>query len=276
MESSEKTAFEQALDILLSGRTPRVWSFIASIFGDLARNPDDELSAHLINKMTALIGIKPEATRVALHRLRKEEWITVRKLGRNSIYSLTAKGLLQSQIASQRIYGLDVQRGDHWHLVLTEKARAKGPWADPANGYIALGQNIFFARGNAPKNCGDHFVISGEISAVPNWVKDKLFNAERDKNLQILTQQFTALQSAIDAKNQFDPLQVSILRSLLVHCWRRAILRYPDVPEWFFPEGWPGMHCRSAFDKALSNLSKPSLSELDAFISDSKIETLQD
>ena len=112
MESSEKTAFEKALDILLSGKTPRVWSFIASIFGDLARNPDDELSAHLINKMTALIGIKPEATRVALHRLRKEEWITVRKLGRNSIYSLTTKGLLQSKIASQRIYGLDVQVGD--------------------------------------------------------------------------------------------------------------------------------------------------------------------
>ena len=60
MESREKTAFELALDILLSGTTPRVWSFIVSIFGDLARNPDDELSAHLINKMTTLIGIKPE------------------------------------------------------------------------------------------------------------------------------------------------------------------------------------------------------------------------
>ena len=272
MESREKIAFEQALDILLSGTTPRVWSFIVSIFGDLARNSDDELSAHLINKMTALIGIKPEATRVALHRLRKEEWITVRKSGRNSIYSLTAKGLLQSQAASQRIYGSDVQSGDHWHLVLTDKARAKGPWDNPANGYLALTQNSFFAHRDAPKNCGDHFVISGEINAVPNWVKNRLLNAEKDRNLQILTQKFKALESLIEQKNQLDPVQVATLRSLLVHCWRRAILRYPDVPDWFFPKGWAGTPCRGAFDKALNKLRQPSLKTLDPYNNDRKAE----
>jgi len=275
MESREKAAFEQALDILLSGTTPRVWSFIVSIFGDLARNPDDELSAHLINKMTALIGIKPEATRVALHRLRKEEWITVRKSGRNSIYSLTNKGLWQSQAASQRIYGSDVQRGDHWHLVLTEKAKAKGPWDDPANGYFALTQNSFFAHGDAPKNCGDHFVISGDISAVPNWVKDKLLNAERDKNLQILTQRFKTVKSVINQKKKLDPVQIATLRSLLVHCWRRAILRYPDVPDWFFPKGWAGTPCRSAFDQTLRNLQQPSIRTLDAFINENKLNTIK-
>ena len=273
MESREKTAFELALDILLSGTTPRVWSFIVSIFGDLARNPDDELSAHLINKMTTLIGIKPEATRVALHRLRKEEWITVRKSGRNSIYALTSKGLRQSQTASERIYGSDVQRGNHWHLVLTEKARAKGPWDDPANGYLALTQNSFFAHGEAPKDCGDHFVISGDISAVPNWVKDKLLNPQRDKNLQILTQQFIALQDVIDPQNQLDPVQIATLRSLLVHCWRRAILRYPDVPDWFFPKDWAGTTCRRAFDLTLSNLHQPKLKTLDVFTNDPRAKT---
>ena len=276
METREKPAFEQALDILLSGTTPRVWSFIASIFGDLARDPGDELSAHLINQMTALIGIKPEATRVALHRLRKENWIDLRKSGRNSFYSLTAKGLLQSQAASRRIYGSDTHYDQNWHLVLTEKAKVKGPWDDPANGYITLGQTSFLGHSDAPKDCGDHFVISGEISAVPKWVKNKLLNSERDKNLQILTQQFRALQKVTQTKNQFGPLQIAILRSLLVHCWRRAILRYSDVPFWFFPEGWAGTHCRDAFDNTLLNLQKPSLSALDALTSDRKTETLQD
>lgn len=266
MEKFRKSVFEQALDILLSGTTPRVWSFVASIFGDLARHSNDELSANLINQMTSMIRIKPEATRVALHRLRKEDWITMRKSGRNSIYSLTDKGLHQSQIASKRIYGSETQYDQHWHLILTQEAKAKGPWNDPSNGYVAFGQNSFFANGNAPKDCEGHFIISGAIGTVPSWVKDKLSDPVKDIYFKHLAHQFNAFEKAVSSNEQFDPLQIAVLRSLLVHCWRRAILRHPDVPDWFYPNDWPGRICRANFDKALGILIKPKLEMLDTCI----------
>ena len=262
MEHSGKTPFEQVLGILLSDATPRVWSYVASIFGDLARHPNDELSANLISHMTSKIGIKPEATRVALHRLRKEDWLRMRKSGRNSIYSLTSKGLDQSQIASKRIYGPETRYDHNWHLILTQETKAKGPWNDPSNGYIAFGQTSFFANGKAPIDCEDHFIISGKIGDVPNWVKDKLADPQKDNNFQHLEQQFINVQELLGSHGQFEPIDVAVIRSLLVHCWRRAILRYPDVPDYFFPDGWAGRRCRKHFDKALGYLHKPRLETL--------------
>ena len=51
---------------ILGVETPRVWSFIVTIFGDLARHDDRYISSRTLNRLTAEIGVKPEATRVAL------------------------------------------------------------------------------------------------------------------------------------------------------------------------------------------------------------------
>ena len=56
---------------ILGGDPPRVWSFIVTSFGDLTREDDRYISSRTLNRLTAEIGVKPEATRVALHRLRK-------------------------------------------------------------------------------------------------------------------------------------------------------------------------------------------------------------
>ena len=90
---------------ILGGDPPRVWSFIVTIFGDLAREDDRYISSRTLNRLTAEIGVKPEATRVALHRLRKEDWLESAKFGRESHYRLTNKGRKLSREAAPRIYG---------------------------------------------------------------------------------------------------------------------------------------------------------------------------
>ena len=90
---------------ILGGEPPRVWSFIVTIFGDLAREDDRYISSRTLNRLTAEIGVKPEATRVALHRLRKEDWLESAKFGRESHYRLTNKGRKLSREAAPRIYG---------------------------------------------------------------------------------------------------------------------------------------------------------------------------
>ncbi len=70
------------LDILTALPTPRVWSMMVTIFGDLAQAPRDRIDGPLLTRLTDGMGIKPEAVRVALHRLRNEDWITSVKSGR--------------------------------------------------------------------------------------------------------------------------------------------------------------------------------------------------
>ena len=74
------------------GDPPRVWSFIVTIFGDLAREDDRYISSRTLNRLTAEIRVKPEATRVALHRLRKEDWLESAKFGRENPLSPDEQG----------------------------------------------------------------------------------------------------------------------------------------------------------------------------------------
>ena len=61
-----------AVHHILGGERPRVWSFIVTIFGDLAREDNRYISSRTLNRLTAQIGVKPEATRVALHGFAKK------------------------------------------------------------------------------------------------------------------------------------------------------------------------------------------------------------
>ena len=101
---------------ILGQERPRVWSFIVTIFGDLAREDSHYISSRTLNRLTAQIGVKPEATRVALHRLRKEDWLESTKFGRESHYRLTENGRALSREAAPRIYG--AASDEAWMLAL--------------------------------------------------------------------------------------------------------------------------------------------------------------
>ena len=72
----------------------RVWSLLVTVFGDLTQ--DDALEGPTLSALMSEIGVKPEATRVALHRLRADGWITSEKTGRTSRHRLSAKGRADS------------------------------------------------------------------------------------------------------------------------------------------------------------------------------------
>ena len=95
---SENTAALRAL----GGQ--RVWSLMISLFGDLAQGAGDRIDGPVLSAIMARQHIKPEAVRVALHRLRKDGWVTSEKSGRIRQHSLTDKGRRESAIASPRIY----------------------------------------------------------------------------------------------------------------------------------------------------------------------------
>ncbi|MEZ5825592.1 MAG: hypothetical protein R3C97_12900 [Geminicoccaceae bacterium] len=97
-------SFDQLVACIRGGPSPRVWSLLVTVFGELARAPDACIGGPLVNELCGLIGIKPAATRVALHRLRKDGWIDSRRTGKTSAHFLTEKGLASSIEASPRIY----------------------------------------------------------------------------------------------------------------------------------------------------------------------------
>ena len=119
-------AFETLIARLTDGEPPRVWSFLVTAFGDLAQKEGTALSSAFLTRMTGRIGIKPDANRVALHRLRKEGWVDSQRIGRSSRYLLTDWGRAQTMKASPRIYADRELVSDAW-LVLLPQTHAEGP-----------------------------------------------------------------------------------------------------------------------------------------------------
>ncbi|MGB3555522.1 MAG: hypothetical protein WBA25_12880, partial [Jannaschia sp.] len=108
--------FDTLAALLTNGETQRVWSVVITVFGDLARAEGKEIGSPVLHALGAGMGLRPEAIRTALHRLRKEGWLDGRRQGRHGYYTLTEWGRAQSDTASPRIYG--PQAADRAFLVV--------------------------------------------------------------------------------------------------------------------------------------------------------------
>ena len=53
-----------------------------------------------------------------------------------------------------------------------------------------------------------------------------------------------------------------MLRSLIVHGWRRLVLKHPDLPPDVYSDAWRGHDCRALVTGLLTRLPRPALSAL--------------
>lgn len=251
--------FDTCLAHLTGAEPPRVWSLIVTIFGDLAPDPSDRLSAALLGQITAPLGIKPESLRVALHRLRKDGWIGAERQGRGSLYHLTDRGRRETRDASPRIYGPRAPSPEIWHVLI---APAGGKLPPPASGAISLGPCAQLRPGPIQDAPSELLALQGDLPQIPDWLKTQICPPELSAASQQLLTRLTALDDTLKASAPLTPPQIATLRVLVVHSWRRIILRRGDLPGTLCPDSWQGPACRSLTQSLLSRLPRPSLDAL--------------
>ncbi|MFY0634751.1 MAG: PaaX family transcriptional regulator [Vannielia sp.] len=224
----------------------RVWSLIVTVFGDLARAEGEEIDGAALGRIMAAVAVKPEAMRVALHRLRKEGWLESRKAGRGAVHALSAQGRASSQAAAPRIYAARAEGPEAWFLALGEGALEAGA------GEVQLAPTLLLSPAPAPA------LAAGRIEVLPDWLRARLCSDD-------LFEEATALERALASVRVpagLAPVEVAALRALVVHSWRRVVLRAPQVPPRFMPEGWAGERCRSLVVSLLAALPRPEVGEI--------------
>ncbi len=266
MREDPKTWFAESVEVLTYNRNQRVWSIIVTIFGDLAQRPGDRISGAVLSRLTEPMGIKPEAMRVALHRLRGDGWIQSEREGRASHYSLTESGLAQSRAASPRIYQRSLDTPEAWQLSVAPPARQGGKGArDKAmrrKGVLPVAPGVFLTSAQA-ETVPDSLTMVGIVDHVPDWLRHKIAPAPvmlAYEDLEIALDRFAA---KCEAMPPLGPLQIATLRTILVHVWRKALFSHADLPPHFFPEGWKGPACRSKALDLLDRLGRPELAVLE-------------
>lgn len=253
------TAIDHNIALLTQGQTHRVWSVIVTVFGDLVQGPGDEISAHALARIMARIGFKPEAVRVALHRLRKDGWIQSRRDGRASIYALTDLGRQQSAYASPRIYGATAPDPDIWHVIVGDGMSVERYVVD--HGYLGLSPRAALGQGPVPDDLApDLLALAGADLVVPDWLRDQVCPPD----LAAAAAQLAKGVAQWHEVTPENPIDAAALRVLIVHSWRRVRLRAPDVPAALFPKDWQGAACRAQVETLLAGLPRPSLPMIEA------------
>jgi phenylacetic acid degradation operon negative regulatory protein len=251
-------AFDDLVRQFTDDQTPRVWSLLVSLFGELAQERDAQISGTLLGRLTTLMGIRPEAVRVALHRLRKDGWIQSERRGRNSVYALTGWGRAQSAEATPRIYGLAADPQAAW-LVLLDPAQPVGV---QDTGSIWITPNLLI--GTEKPRCSHAFATQlAPEDPLPDWIKDKICTPDVAQLSHGFRLRLKSLQDALVYAGAMDCFETAALRILIVDGWRRILLKTPHLPAHVFPDAWAGLSCRNSVASLLLICPKPPLEDLE-------------
>lgn len=249
--------FRDAAAALTPDGPPRVWSLIVTVFGDTAGDGGVEIGAGPLSRILEPAGISAAAMRVALHRLKGDGWITARRIGRSSAYRLDPARLAETLAASKRIYHLGPATAE-WHVRVEPPDSAQ----PRAAGSIQIGSRTYLCPG-PPDGAVDALLLQGTGEA-PDWVRRKVCPAGLMANYSALRDGLVQVERLTQTAPRPGLAETIALRMLVVHAWRRVILRHPALPDDLFPADWPGAECRALVATLMDRLPRPTPDTLSA------------
>ncbi len=245
-----------AIDCLTQLGPQRAWSLVVTVFGDMAQARDQSLAGPTLSLLMTDMKVKPDALRVALHRLRADGWITSQKNGRTSRHALSEKGRRESQVATPVIYRRPEDMPSSWHAILLPDADSENRTQLLAKGYVPVSPRLFVGSdlSRPPK---DALVL--EPTVVPAWVKSQLQDESVAREYETLHTALLDVQTALTELSEPSDIQIAVLRCLIVHNWRRLVLKHPALPKSLYPTEHKGTACRSLVMDLLDSLPRPTL-----------------
>ena len=252
-------------------RPPRAGSLIVTIFGDSLLPRGGAIALGSLIELAAPFGINERLVRTATARLAQDGWLTARRVGKRSEYRLTEDGRAQFAEATARIYG---EAGANWSgrwtlLVLPslpaaqrQRLRRELAW----QGYGELSSGVFAhpqlralgdgggggSNGTRAEWPAGTLVFDADLAAPAT---DAVL-IEEGWDLQALAQRYRTFVSRFERVLKAlsappSPQTGFVLRTLLIHEYRRLHLRDPLLPERVLPPEWPGTRaallCRSLY-----------------------------
>ncbi|WP_105909887.1 phenylacetic acid degradation operon negative regulatory protein PaaX [Acinetobacter baumannii] len=266
---SMSAKIQQIIDSVVKNETLSGTSLISTIFGDSVLHRGGNISLASLIQLLELFGFNDRAVRTSVFRLVKNDWLCSDKIGRTSFYRITDSSRSTYLQAEQRIYNDQMKEWDHyWDLMLmssldTEnKALLKKEleWLGFANISTNLmaypGCNrIELQRLLVDLNMSEQVVVfkaetlqlfNNSVDTIgrmlrTNWPIDEL----RQRYLQFLDI-FREIGVLLMQENeQLEPVQAFQIRTLLIHYYRRILLKDPALPLELLPTDWPAISART-------------------------------
>src|SRR6476646_5618050 len=230
----------------------RTGSIVITVFGDAIVPRGGSVWLGTLLEFFKTIDIDSGVVRTAMSRLATDGWLERNKVGRNSFYRLADKGRLTFDAAVKHVY--NPQSPDwtgRFELLLIANAADRDASREALQeaGFGSPLPGVWIAPSGVPVPKVAAGAIRLEVSAEDDrgrrllsesWPLDRTANA-----YQKFIKTFEPLHRWIIGGERLTEADAFTARVLLIHHYRRVVLRDPLLPTALLPSDWPGRAARS-------------------------------
>jgi len=253
---------------------PKANSLMVTVFGDSVTPHGGGVWLGSLVKLVEPLGLNERLVRTAVNRLATDDWLARQTIGRRAFYGLSDTGRRRFERATRRIYAGSPPAWDgRWRIVVAGAIRADDARRDGLRreltwqGFGAIAPGVFahpmsetteLDQTLRDLGLADQVVVfdteataNGTLTssdalgpmrglAAHGWDLDRLGAAYRG-----FLDRFRPIWRGLKGDSRIDPEHGFVIRTLLIHEYRRAILRDPMLPDELLPIDWPGTAARA-------------------------------
>lgn len=263
MSSTKSPAIKKWIEQYMTDNPPRAKSAVMTLFGDVITPHGGKVWLGSLIELLAAFGISDRLVRTSVFRLAEEGWLDANREGRRSLYTLNPKAAPRFERAYQRVYSPTYREWDgKWTMLfatsgtITAERRAGLRKELLWQGFGMIAPSVFGHPGPDKETLeeilvrvgikGNVFVCSASDSSFADtrplrdlveqcWELGSVMT-----NYESLIRRFAGIPKLLNARNALDPEQAFVIRTLLIHEYRRAQLHDPQLPLELLPQKWPG------------------------------------
>ncbi|MFC6668776.1 phenylacetic acid degradation operon negative regulatory protein PaaX [Marinobacterium aestuariivivens] len=261
-------------------RPIRAGSLIITIFGDAIVPRGGTVWLGSLIQVLESLGLNQRLVRTSVFRLCKEEnWLSAEQVGRRAYYSLTPQGRRRFDKAFKRVYVPVLPEWDgSWCLaVLSQLSTEKRQQVRDELQWMGFGP--FSPTLMATPHC-DMMELRNTLQELEVLDDTILFETRQGDPLssKALREQcrecwsldqisdsyrhfldrFRPVWQELKGKADLDPQECFIARTLLIHEYRKLLLRDPQLPVELLPPDWSGVAARQLCRNLYSLVCAPS------------------
>ncbi len=242
-------------------RPIRAGSLIITVFGDSISQHGNCVWLGSLIRALEPFGLSQRLVRTSVYRLIQDDWLRSIQKGRKSYYSFTESGLRHYEHAARRIYACARQPWDgRWTLVIStdlaedarEKLRKELAWLGYGNLSRGVMAHPSAERGDLEETLHDLGVQdstlvmqasageNGSQEAMQQLIANHWDIKELESRYQSFIKSFQAFAKSRKMCSTLSDAECFQLRTLLIHEYRRILLKDKDLPSELLPGAWSG------------------------------------
>src|SRR3979490_906469 len=229
----------------------RTGSIVITVFGDAIVPRGGSVWLGTLLEFFRTIDINSGVVRTAMSRLAADGWLERQRVGRNSFYRLVKKGRQTFDAATKHIY--DPQVSDwtgRFELLLIGNGEDRDASREALKnaGFGSPLPGVWIAPSGVPIPEEAAGAIRLEVSAEDDSGRRLLSEScpvprTSDAYLKFM-KTFEPLRGWIGRRERLSDVDAFTARILLIHYYRRVVLRDPLLPTTLLPRDWPGRAAR--------------------------------